>query len=83
MRLISWIRHHGSEHYAFIHLRNYCLCWPKEIDTSEEKPAFLQALLAMRRWDEQAKDPAIPLLSNQKYVTMAIAILNKKDKGEK
>jgi hypothetical protein len=37
----------------------------------------------MRRWDEQAKDPAKPLLSNQKYVAMAIAILNKQDKGEK
>ncbi len=47
------------------------------------KAACLQALLAMRRWDEQAKDPAIPLFSNQKYVAMAIAILNKQDKAEK
>jgi hypothetical protein len=31
----------------------------------------------MRRWDELAKDPNIPLKSNEKYAAIAIAILKK------
>ncbi len=36
-----------------------------------------QALLAMRRWDELAKNPNTPLKSNEKYTAIAIAILKK------
>ena len=39
----------------------------------------LKALLAMRRWDELAKDPAIPTPTNDKYTTMAQSIVCKKN----
>ena len=39
----------------------------------------LKALLAMRRWDELAKDPAIPTTTNDKYTTMAQTIVCKQN----